>query len=317
LQAAPRAVGMAGMGSGARLGRALGAAASGALVSPGGALAPARGWSSEEALRLLGERASRPDEMLAALFAARPLSSLRRMPDRETFPWPDAHGPLVAKRFVGDPQSSAWSSLAWWVPRRSPARREAENLLALRDEGLPVPRAVAWWEEPNPAGGARHAFGRSAVLMQLVQHETTLREAAERAPREAAQLWLRPLAELVARLHSAGWYHRDLYLHHFVLSGERGEELQLVLLDLGRARRERTPRRRWFVKDLAALQMSTPSGVSARARLRFVAAYARARGLTRDAARGLARDAETKARRMAAHAPKHVDPDDALRGGGA
>jgi tRNA A-37 threonylcarbamoyl transferase component Bud32 len=254
--------------------------------------------------------------MLAALFEARPVVWLRRMPQRETFVWPGADGPLVAKRFVGDPEPSTWSALAWWLPRRSPARREAENLLALTAEGLPVPRAIAWWEEPNPAGGPSHAFGRSAVLMQRVRHEANLREIAERAPDEATREWLRPLAHLVARLHASGWYHRDLYLHHFVVSGERGKDLQLVLLDLGRARKERSPRRRWFVKDLAALQMSAPDSVSQRARLRFVVAYARARGLERNEARSLARAADAKARRMALHAPKHEDPDDVLRRGG-
>jgi tRNA A-37 threonylcarbamoyl transferase component Bud32 len=305
------------MGSGARKGGSLGTEAGGALAYRGEALGPARGWTSDDAAQVLGERASRPSEMLAALFEARPATCLRRMPDRETFAWPGADGPLVAKRFVGDPESSTWSALAWWVPRRSPARREAENLLALEAVGLAVPRAVAWWEEPNPAGGARHAFGRSAVLMQRVRHEANLRELAEQAPREAAREWLLPLADLVARLHASGWYHRDLYLHHFVVSGERGKELQLVLLDLGRARKERNPRRRWFVKDLAALQMSAPSSVSGRTRLRFVSAYARARGLVRSEARSLARAADAKARRMALHAPKHVDPNGALRGGGA
>jgi len=63
--------------------------------------------------------------------------------------------------------------------------------------------------------------------------------------------------------------------------------------------------------------VSTPAAVGARARLRFVSLYARARHLSRSAARRLARAAEVKARRMAAHVPRHVDPDDALRGSGA
>jgi tRNA A-37 threonylcarbamoyl transferase component Bud32 len=308
---------MAGMGSGEREGGSLGTATSGSLAWRGGELSAARGWASDEAAEVLGERAARPAEMLAALFAARPAAWLRRMPLRETFAWPTPDGPLVAKRFVGDPEGSTWAALAWWAPRRSPARREAENLLQLRADGFPVPRAVAWWEEPNPAGGARHAFGRSAVLMQLVRHGANLRQVVERDPRDAARAWLRPLAKLVARLHDSGWYHRDLYLHHVVLAGEIGADAQLVLLDLGRARKERSPRRRWFVKDLAALQMSTPAELGARPRLRFVAAYARARGLDRAEARSLARAAFAKARRMAAHVPRHVDPDDALRGSGA
>ena len=279
--------------------------------SPGGEAAPGvRSWIADGASQRLGARAAEPEALLGELSAARPAAWMRRIPKRETFAWPDAGAALVAKRFVGDPEGARWRALAWWTPRRSPARREAENLRALRAAGFPVPRAIAWLEDSDPAG-------RSALLMERVPHEANLREAVERAPRDAARAWLRPLAELVARLHAAGWYHRDLYLHHFVLASEPGSPLQLALLDLGRARNERSPRRRWFVKDLAALQLSTPAAVAARTRLRFVVEYARARGLSSAQARGLACHALHKARRMAAHTPRHVDPHDALRGSGA
>lgn len=274
-------------------------------------------WLSEEASAWFGASGAVTSERLAELFAARPAAWMRRIPGRETFAWPQVDGPWVAKRFRGDPESARWSSLAWWVVRRSPARREAENLLALQAEGFPVPRAVAWWEEHGPADEPLHPSGRSALLMQRVARAVSLRAVLEREPREAERAWLRPLAALVARLHGAGWYHRDLYLHHVVLAGEVESGLQVVLLDLGRARKERKPRERWFVKDLAALQLSAPLALGSRPRLRFLALYARARGLGRGEARKLARSAEAKARRMGAHAPRHVDADDALRGSSA
>jgi hypothetical protein len=82
----------------------------------------------------------------------------------------------------------------------------------------------------------------------------------------------------------------------------------LVLIDCGRARHARRLGRRWIVKDLAALLSSTPERVGARPRLAFFARYLRAAapGLGRRARRALARSVVKKARRLAAHAPRHA-----------
>ena len=273
-----------------------------------------RGWTADGAEATLAAWGS-PSEALESLFGARPGRWLRRIPGRETFVWPDADGPTVVKRFLGDDPAQAWSDRLRCRPARSPGRREGECLLALAADGLPVPRALGWWEEPNPGGGTARAFARSAVAMERVPHSETLREVCRSRPSEATRLWLVALAGLVARLHAGGWYHRDLYLQHVVLAQDQDSGERLVLLDVGRARREASPRRRWLVKDLAALLHSTPDGVGPRARLRFLCLYARARGLARRERRRLARDVLAKARRIAAHRPRHVDPDEARRGG--
>jgi tRNA A-37 threonylcarbamoyl transferase component Bud32 len=160
---------------------------------------------------------------------------------------------------------------------------------------------LGWLEDER----MRHlpSYGTSCVWMERVDHDHTLRQLAERDPRGAVEAWLRPLAELAARLHECGWYHRDLYLEHWIAAGER-----LMLLDVGRARRDAYPRRRWFVKDIAALLHSCPSGVGARDRLRFLALYLDARRVQgRSQRRAFARDVLAKSRRIAAHAPRFVD----------
>ena len=250
-----------------------------------------------------------PERALEAAFAFRPLAWLRRVPGRETLAWPDPGGAWVLKRFLGDDAREAWWDLLHLRRARSPGRREAENLAALAADGFPVPRGVAWWEERNPGGGwGAHRFGRSAVVMERVEHDAHLRTLLEREP-GAARRWAGAVAGLAAGLHARGWYHRDLYLQHLIpLEGGR-----LVLLDVGRARRQRRPRRRWFAKDLAALAHSAPAAVGARDRLRVLALYARALGLERRARRALAREALERAARMAARAPRHVDPDDGAR----
>jgi hypothetical protein len=82
-----------------------------------------------------------------------------------------------------------------------------------------------------------------------------------------------------------------------------------VLLDVGRARHQRSPRERWFVKDVAALLHSAPPAVGRRERLRFLARYLDGRGATdRGARRAFAAAALRKARRIAGHRPRFVDP---------
>jgi tRNA A-37 threonylcarbamoyl transferase component Bud32 len=144
--------------------------------------------------------------------------------------------------------------------------------------------------------------------MALVPHAESLRQRLARAPGDAAR-FADELAELVARLHGAGWYHRDLYLEHVVIEAPTE---RLVLLDLARARSERAPRRRWFVKDLGALA-STP-GLDEAARCRFFDAYCELRGIPPRARAAWVRSTLARARRIARHAPRHVDP--ATREGG-
>jgi tRNA A-37 threonylcarbamoyl transferase component Bud32 len=266
---------------------------------------PVSGWGE-----LPGHGALEPSRALELVFALRPRAWLRMMPGRETLAWPGVDGAFVLKRFLGDEPREAWWDLLHLRLPRSPGRREAQNLLALAALGFPVPRALGWWDERNPGGGwSAGRFGRSALVMQRIEHAEHLRARLEREPAEARR-WAAAVAGLAAGLHARGWYHRDLYLQHLLPLADGG----LVLLDVGRARQQRRPRRRWFAKDLAALAHSAPAAVGARARLRCFALYCRALDLRgRGARRALLRDALARARRMAARPPRHVDPRDGAR----
>ena len=261
-------------------------------------------------------------ELGAALFGLEPRAWLRRMPGRETFlvdlEDPQAPGtldvdgdavglelearlPVVVKRFEASDAKEARAELLRGRLPRSCAQREAENLSGLLSVGVPVPLPLFWCE----SGAA------SLVLIEYLPHRFTLRGLLEAGAPESESL-VRELAELVARMHAAGWYHRDLYLEHVVvLDGEQGS--RLALLDAGRARFAKRPRRRWFVKDLAALLSSAPASAERLARL-FYAHYSRALlaaqggpGLarTRAARRRFARRVERRAERMRAHVPRH------------
>ena len=258
---------------------------------PSRALAGRSAWIE----RALDGAASEPSQLLRDIFAARPAATLREIPGRTTFAWP-AEPDVVVKRFARGVARDLVHDLLHRRLARSCGRREAENLRELAELGLPVPRALGWCEERGGWGG------RSAMWMRRVEHASTLRQLAERDP--AAALERRgELARLVARLHVGGWYHRDLYLEHWIVAAGR-----LMLLDVGRARREDAPRERWFGKDVAALAHSCPQAVGPFARLRFLALYLDARGVQdRGKRKNFARAVLAKTRRIASHQPRHVD----------
>jgi tRNA A-37 threonylcarbamoyl transferase component Bud32 len=243
---------------------------------------------------------------LAALLEHEPETYLRRSAGRETFLWLPEEGdaglpfvtPVIVKR-------SRRRSFPGWRGRdvRPGGRREHENLRALAADGIPVPRAITWCEERAEILGRP---ARSVVVMERVEHRETLRDRLERSGEPERRAWSRELARLVARLHGRGWCHRDLYLQHFLVPWpEEPGRRRLVLIDVGRARRDRRLGDRWVVKDLAALLHSAPDEVGERERLRFLAGYLDLRGIAdRAARRRLARAVALKSLRMRAHVPR-------------
>ncbi|MBM3990991.1 MAG: hypothetical protein FJ298_08285 [Planctomycetes bacterium] len=261
-------------------------AADSAAATPAGG----RAWVGRE----LRGAATTAGDLLRDIFLARPSLPLRALAGRATFRWP-SDPTVVVKRY----SRREWADLLHDLLRarpRSVARREADNLRELAAAGLAVPRPLGWCDD-GPLGA------RSAMWMEHLEHAGSLLELGARDPRAAA-LHVPELARAVARLHAQGWYHRDLYLSHWLLT-----RAGLALVDVGRARRERAPRRRWFVKDIAALQHSCPAAVGVHARLRFLALYLDARGIAaHDERRSFARAVLAKAARIAAHEPRWRDP---------
>jgi serine/threonine protein kinase len=228
-------------------------------------------------------------ELAAEALDAAPGVLLRRLPGREVFALNHPGGGLVlVKRFS---ERLVWLALG----RRSPAQREAGVVEELRRQGFPVPAVLAVQERRAGRLGRR-----SVLLLEWIEHRQSLRELLREASGEEARRRARTLAEIVTRLHVAGWHHRDLYLQHILVRAD-----ELVLIDLGRARRRSSLRERWFVKDIAGLVHSCPRAVPQRARLEFFVRYARGRGMSRDRRRHFLAAALAKERRMAAHTPRH------------
>ncbi len=236
-----------------------------------------------------------PAALAEVVFSLEPIQRLRTLPDRETLIADWRGAPCVVKRMTGDSARERLYEMLRGRWPRSPGRREGESLRALAAAGFEVPGVLGWIED-----GAR-----SAVLMERIPHAEDLEQRLERSNAAERARDLERLARLVARLHGQGFYHRDLYLTHFVLREGSGA---LVMLDAGRVRRERKPRLRWFAKDLAALFHSRPSSVDAHAALRFLARYLELTGRGRPGElERWARRIEAKAHRISSHAPRYTD----------
>jgi tRNA A-37 threonylcarbamoyl transferase component Bud32 len=170
--------------------------------------------------------------------------------------------------------------------------------------GLPGPQPVAY--------GCRRRAGleRQSLLLTDAVPGTSLERwvpdqldgrLADRAfkTRLAADL-----AELVARLHASRLVHRDLYLSHVFIDHDADGPARLFLIDLQRVIRPRLRWRRWMIKDLAALDYSTPTAAASSAdRLRFWLRYRGAQGLT-PGDKSIIRAIARKARRIARHSAR-------------
>jgi heptose I phosphotransferase len=167
----------------------------------------------------------------------------------------------------------------------SPAGVEWRNLGVARALGVAVPDAVAAAERID-AEGRPHGV--------LIVREVNGEELHLALPRLAAGMdggsfdrfkrRLAPaLAGLVARLHLARRFHKDLYLCHLFLLADEARPIsdRLVLIDLQRLARHGWDAWRWRWKDLGQLLFSTfgVEGLDDRDRLRFWKHYRRHVGL--------------------------------------
>ena len=175
------------------------------------------------------------------------------------------------KRFERPPLGRQWQRWREGHAWLSTAGVEWTNARLLAEAGVAAVEAVAfgqdmlgWWER------------RSFVLTRAVEGDALERWVPGHLPpvsRETdlagRRVLLGNLARLVGGLHRAGFVHRDLYLSHVFIAGR-----ELRLIDLQRVFRPRWRRRRWVVKDLAALHFSTPADRVGRwERLRFLCRY--------------------------------------------
>lgn len=184
---------------------------------------------------------------------------------------------FFVKRYRNAPHSARRNVRRSGCGARSLAGIEWMWLLRFREENIPCPKPVVLAEEFH-----NNRETRSALMMAAVPGESLERLCGTAGALESALVdeLLEEAADLVAKLHGRGYVHRDLYLSHIFCdpSACRGERLSLI--DLQRIMRPDYNVARWIVKDLAALNYSTPQRwVCLKARLRFLRRYLQASGL--------------------------------------
>jgi len=177
----------------------------------------------------------------------------------------------------------------WWGGQagRSSAAVEWQNALQLGQAGLPAVQPAAFGE--CMVGPIER---RSFILLQEVEGESLERicgllKAAglnHLAGWRQRRRTIDRLAGLVGRFHRHGFVHRDLYLSHIFLdpvvieTEDRASprEPAFSLIDLQRVFKPKWCCRRWVIKDLAALNISTPTDIISQSeRFRFLCRYVR------------------------------------------
>lgn len=126
------------------------------------------------------------------------------------------------------------SGLLQTLLRKSRARREYENLTAVRAAGLPCTEALKW-EEERSLGCVR----RSALVTRYEPRCTPVREILRAGASRAERRWLlEEMGRLAARLHRAGFLWCTLTPRNFLLQGVVGRGT-LLLSDMPAAVRFR------------------------------------------------------------------------------
>ncbi len=179
--------------------------------------------------------------------------------------------------------------------RLPPEPPEARGLALLQAAEVPCARVAFTGRDPR--------LGCLTATFDLAPAQP-LDELLAAGAFEAARLetLLDTLADLVARLHSAGLHHRDLYLNHVYADAASG---RLTLIDAERVARHRGSLGRHERKDLAALEASGPPGWWTEARrARFLTRYLAACALPVGALGRLTTRVLAKAARIRAHLPR-------------
>jgi len=149
-----------------------------------------------------------------------PVTTQARWIKRETWTSVRVEGGICTKRYVVEP----W--LRWrTIGRRSRARREHDNLNALRRAGLPSLEALEWREERR--------FGLllwSELATRWVGGARNLREWL-RAPSGDPVRLARNLGETLAALHEAGFCWNTASPRNWLLRREEGGGFRLWVCD--------------------------------------------------------------------------------------
>ena len=232
-----------------------------------------------------------PDDLDAAVMTLEGGDRHHRKQGRSTarirFDGPDPGAPALSVYLKRHYRLPVWDRVRAWVHPSgwySPGAAEWSHLERARKLGIRVPEVVAVGERIGPWGALQSYLMVAELVNQTALHEAIPELVARLGPVGFARLkrgLIAEMAAIVARLHRAHAFHKDLYLCHFFLPIEQAEETsadgRLTLIDLHRLAFHPWASVRWRAKDLGQLLFSTEgvAGIVDRDRLRFWMRYRR------------------------------------------
>lgn len=191
-----------------------------------------------------------------------------------TLPQPRGE-PLAVYYKHYQPLQAKWE----FVGRRSKARCEFENYAVFKRLGLPAPERVAFGEERDALGRLLRTF----IITRAIPDALTLidfvrKRCPNRHTPEARRLrdsLCRQVAELTRRIHSAGFFHRDLVWRNILVTWRPPAAPQVWWIDCPRGGFVRWPflRAGPRLRDLASLDKLASRWCSATERVRFAKLY--------------------------------------------
>lgn len=199
--------------------------------------------------------------------------------DRIRFEVEDERGEKRAfylKRYTNPPWREQLRRIRAVGPGRATAYAEVRFIKRLTMLGIPTMRSIAFGQRIK-----RLWEKASFAVTEEIRGESLERLAIRAAsdpnavppPADRHEI-IRQLALITRLLHGSRLFHRDLYLCHVFLTRNADGGIVLRLIDLARMIQNPIMPRRWIIKDLAALEYSSPNGLVTRAdRLRFLYYY--------------------------------------------
>ena len=157
------------------------------------------------------------------------------------------------------------------------ATHEWRTILKFKAVNLPtmIPIAVGMrWKIPF--------WNESFLITQEIPQTKTLEKELKNhfsSPLDSVRLkqkrgLIEKLAALTQKMHAEGFNHQDFYLCHILVNLNNADDPIFFIADLHRVKKKREIKKTWKVKDLAALNYSTPKKIISRAdRLRFMKNY--------------------------------------------
>ncbi|MBI5191814.1 MAG: hypothetical protein HZA08_00035 [Nitrospirae bacterium] len=154
-------------------------------------------------------------------------------------------------------------------------RKEWDVIQAFHEHGIPTLTAVAAGEDVSLFHQESFLITEELKGFQSLEMylKTQIIPPLSKEKIINKRALIKEVAEIARTMHGAGFNHRDFYCCHIFIKPEDGKR-QWRVLDLQRVDRRRWFRKRWIIKDLAALNYSAPVNIISKTdRLRFLINY--------------------------------------------